>query len=37
MRADERGEDAAAVDVAHHQHRRAGMFGHPHVGDVVDA
>ncbi len=33
--ADERGEDAAAVDVAHHQHRGAGVPGHPHVDDVV--
>ena len=29
------GEDAAAVDVAHHQHGGAGVPGHPHVRDVV--
>ena len=34
-RPDKLGEDSAAVDVAHQQHRRLGMARDPHVDDVV--
>ena len=35
VRAVEVREGATAVDVAHQQHRRAGLARHPHVGDVA--
>ena len=36
-RSQERGEHAAAIDVAHEQHRRLGHAGHAHVDNVAVA
>ena len=37
MRADQAGDDAAAIDVAEQHHRHVGGRGKSHIGDVAGA